>query len=237
MLAFVQTLNTVPMKTYLTFKSAKPKELPEEFRRDDVRYPEELVEYFLQEFTSPGDVVLDPFMGFGTTLLVAERLDRVCYGVEFDENRWKYVQSIVTHPERAIHGDSTKLQDLDLPEISFSITSPPYMGKHHKENPFTAYSTKFEGYPKYLDTIRDIYAQLGTTLKPNGRALIEVANLKHEDGVLTTLAWDIAREVSKVLHFVGEIVILWDTTYGYGYDHSYGLLFERRLDTSAGNPR
>lgn len=217
------------MKTYISLKTEKPTVLPEEFRNDDVRYTEELVEYFLREFTGTGDYVFDPFMGFGTTLVVAEKLGRVGYGVEFDERRCNYARSLLKHPERAVNGDSTKLDSIDIPNFSFSITSPPYMGKHHKENPFTAYSTLFEveGYELYLSTIRDIYEQLGRKLKPHGLAVVEVANLKHEDGSLTTLAWDIAREISKVLRFTGETIITWDNTYGYGYDHSYCLMFER----------
>jgi hypothetical protein len=53
--------------------------------------------------------------------------------------------------------------------------------------------------------------------------VLEVANLKIE-GELTTLAWDIAEEVSKVLRFEGEAVACWDR-YDYGYDHSYCLIF------------
>jgi hypothetical protein len=52
---------------------------------------------------------------------------------------------------------------------------------------------------------------------------LEVANLKSEKQV-TTLAWDVGREISKVLRFEGEVVVCWDK-YGYGYDHSYCLVF------------
>lgn len=213
------------MKTYLHLRNEQQRELPEEFRSDDVRYTEGLVEHFLLEFTKSGDTVLDPFMGFGTTLLVGERLGRVCFGVEYDERRWRYVQSILQHPERALHGDSTMLSTLELPDFDFSITSPPYMGRHHKENPFTAYSTEGDGYGQFLETLKGIYNQLNAKLKPSGRAVIEVSNLKHEDGTLTELAWDIAGEVSKVLSFEGEVVVTWENGYNYGYDHSYCLVF------------
>ena len=42
-------------------KNAKRDQLPVRFRQDDVRYSENLVELFLQEFTSAGDIVFDPF--------------------------------------------------------------------------------------------------------------------------------------------------------------------------------
>lgn len=219
------------MKTFLSLKNCQSKELPAEFANQDVRYSEALVEHFLQEFTKEGDVVLDPFMGFGTTLLVAERLKRTCFGVEFDQGRHHYVQSILQHPELALHGDSTALDTLPIPEIDFSITSPPYMGKHHTENPFTAYSTLLDtaggGYDNYLKDMTKIYGKIADKLKPNGRAILEVSNLKHEDGSITTLAWDIARAVSEVLNFEGEIVMCWHDDCGYGYDHSYCLVFRK----------
>jgi DNA modification methylase len=34
--------------------------------------------------TKPGEIVLDTFMGSGTTLIAAERTGRVCYGLEID---------------------------------------------------------------------------------------------------------------------------------------------------------
>lgn len=40
------------------------------------RYPKKLAEFFILSGTNPGDVVLDPFAGSGTTGIVAELLDR-----------------------------------------------------------------------------------------------------------------------------------------------------------------
>ena len=45
-------------------------------------YPEWLPEFFIKLFTDPGDLVLDPFAGSGTTCRVAERLGRVTMGIE-----------------------------------------------------------------------------------------------------------------------------------------------------------
>lgn len=213
-------------KTFLLLNNEKPMQLPENFHGDDVRYTETLVEHFLEEYTRPGDIVLDPFMGFGTTLVVAERMGRVAYGIEYDAARCAYVRSLVKHPERAIHGDSRDLSALDLPtQIDFSITSPPYMGHHHKENPFTAYTTEGDGYRAYLDTLKNIYSQIKTRMPSNANLVVEVANLKHDDAPITTLAWDIGRELSTVLTFQGEVIVGWEPTYGFGYDHSYCLVF------------
>lgn len=219
------------LKTFLHLRNEHKAELPEEFHGNDVRYSEGLVERFILDYSKNGDVVFDPFMGYGTTLVVAERFDRKGYGIEFDERRWQYCRNLLQHPERALNGDSRKLSEFDLPPIDFSITSPPYMGSHHREDPLTNYSAEFEikhGYKKYLDDLASIYRQMSAHLSIGARVVIEVSNLKHElENTVTTLAWDIARSVSEVLHFEGEIIICWENGYGYGYDHSYCLLFSR----------
>lgn len=45
-------------------------------------FPEELPEWFIKLFTKENDVVLDPFMGSGTTLFVSNRLKRNSIGIE-----------------------------------------------------------------------------------------------------------------------------------------------------------
>jgi DNA modification methylase len=46
----------------------------------------------IKDCTRSGDIVLDPFLGSGTTLMAAEKTDRICYGIELDP---KYVDVII----------------------------------------------------------------------------------------------------------------------------------------------
>jgi len=45
-------------------------------------FPQKLPEWFIKLFTKEGDLVLDPFMGSGTTLVVAQRLKRNSMGID-----------------------------------------------------------------------------------------------------------------------------------------------------------
>src|SRR5690242_6141432 len=115
------------MRSFIRMKNRQARKLPPEFRSQDVRYADELVSTFLQHYTKPGDVVLDPFAGYGTTLLVAEAMGRIPLGVELDEARAAYVRSLLRAPDALLHGDARHLADYALPPCDFSMTSPPFM--------------------------------------------------------------------------------------------------------------
>ena len=61
---------------------------PERLRNGDGRAlhpaqkPERLLEILISASSSPGDLVLDPFIGAGTAAVVAERLGRDWIGIE-----------------------------------------------------------------------------------------------------------------------------------------------------------
>jgi len=54
--------------------------------------PVELVADAILDCTARGDIVLDAFLGSGTTVIAAERVGRICYGLELDP---RYVDTIV----------------------------------------------------------------------------------------------------------------------------------------------
>ncbi|MEN9937033.1 MAG: hypothetical protein RLZZ387_3612 [Chloroflexota bacterium] len=218
------------MRTFLRLKNRRAHRLPDTFRDEELRYPEELVATFLRQHTRPGDVVLDPFAGYGTTLTVAEQMGRVPLGVEADERRVAYARALLRDPAALHCADSRRLAELGLPPCDFAMTSPPFMERGDAEYPLEGYRPTGAGYEDYLRELTDVFAQVRDVMRPGALAVLEVANLRGSAGV-TTLAWDVARAVGEVLRFEGEVVVGWDS-YAYGYDHSYCLLF-RRLPGSA----
>jgi hypothetical protein len=211
------------MRTFIQLANTHARPLPAALQADDVRYADALVAHFLQQWTRPGDVVFDPFAGFGTTLLVAEALGRVPVGLEYDLERVEYIRTQLHQPAAIIHGDARRLATYGLPPFDLAMTSPPYMQRNDPTDPLAAYATPGRGYAAYLDDLQSVYAQMVPLMKTGARVVLEVSNLKGPEGV-TPLAWDVARAVGAVLSFEGEIVIGWDH-YGYGYDHSYCLVF------------
>lgn len=55
--------------------------------------PVEIIMYALSNSSKVGDIVLDPFLGSGSTLIACEKTNRACYGMELDP---KYVDVIVS---------------------------------------------------------------------------------------------------------------------------------------------
>lgn len=45
-------------------------------------FPVGLPSFFIKAFSDAGDIIYDPFLGSGTTMLAAEQLSRLCYGIE-----------------------------------------------------------------------------------------------------------------------------------------------------------
>ena len=213
------------VQTWLPLTKGNKTVLPSRFRHEDVRSSENMLEFFINEFTEKGQIVFDPFAGFGTTLLVAEEMSRVGYGIEYSKPKVNYVHGLLDHPEHLIHGDSRNLMDYDLPLFDLCLTSPPYTNENDAENPFVDYRQKGFDYPSYLQEMSRIFSQVAHKLNSSGHVVVEASNLK-KNGHVTTLAWDIAGEISKFLNFEGETIICWDK-YGYGYNHSYCLVFSK----------
>ncbi|MCK9903617.1 site-specific DNA-methyltransferase [Frankia sp. Cpl3] len=97
-----------------------------------------LVRHIITTFTEPGDLVVDPMCGIGTTLVEAAHLGRNALGIEY-EPRWAGIgrtNAALAHTQGAtgtiqlITGDSRRLPAL-APETArgqaaLILTSPPY---------------------------------------------------------------------------------------------------------------
>jgi len=61
-------------------------------RNHSATFPEALPEWFINLFTEEGDWVLDPFVGSGTTIRVAQRMGRHSVGVESQAHYYEMVR-------------------------------------------------------------------------------------------------------------------------------------------------
>ena len=68
-----------------------------EFGRDRGKHPTQkplaLMDWLISTYTNEGDVVLDPFMGSGTTGVAAQNLNRNFVGIEKDKSYYEHAKS------------------------------------------------------------------------------------------------------------------------------------------------
>ena len=97
----------------------------------------------IAHYTQPGDLVLDPMCGIGTTLIEAIYQGRHAVGVEY-EPHWVDVTRAnlalahdagITHDATVVHGDARHLLTLlpphSLGQAALVVTSPPYGPSTH----------------------------------------------------------------------------------------------------------
>lgn len=54
-------------------------------RQHPTQKPVALMRWLVAQYTQPGDLILDPYMGSGTTLVAAKHLGRRCIGIEIEQ--------------------------------------------------------------------------------------------------------------------------------------------------------
>jgi DNA modification methylase len=191
---------------------------------DDVHAVESLVAEAIERYSRPGDVVLDPFAGYGTTLVVAERLGRRAVGVDLLAERAETARRRTA--ELVVVGDARELDALVAGPVDLCVTSPPYMNDaDHPENPLTSYRTLDGDYRTYLRELDGVFAAAARLVRPGGHLVVNVANIRTERG-LTPLAWDVGRLVRRHLRLVDEYVVCWDGGPAW-LSGDYWLVFRR----------
>lgn len=85
------------------------------------RFPVALPTFFLKAYSDPGDSVLDPFLGSGTTLIAAERQGRVCYGMEILP---RYCDVILARWEQYTGEEAVLVQELPQTAHDVGLSEP-----------------------------------------------------------------------------------------------------------------
>lgn len=181
---------------------------------DDVRFPASLARAVIGAFSREGDLVLDPFAGYGTTAIVAVGMGRRAVAVELLEDRVAHIRLRLGSAEpraTVVRGDARDLQRLVAGPVDLCLTSPPYMAAvDHPENPLTGYRTHDGDYVTYLAELEAVFVQIVRLLRPGGHLVLNVADPRGEGGHVTPLVADLRSRCARHLLLRQEVAIGWD---------------------------
>lgn len=195
-----------------TFEAERPTDAEE-----DVHMVASLVDHVIERCSEPGELVFDPFAGFGTTITRAVALGRAALGIELLPERVEHLQRSVPGAH-VIEGDARELLRLvhsHAPagrdgSVDLVLTSPPYMtAEHHDADPLTAYERDGGDYDRYLIELGLVARQCARLVRPGGYVVWNVADIHHA-GATTPLIGDCAQVLTQHLEHVGTTEIYWD---------------------------
>jgi len=176
---------------------------------EDVHFTRAVADTVVGAFSEPGGWVLDPFAGFGTTLLAAARRGRHCVGLELLEQRARLVRRRLNREGHIVIGDARQVGNLLRQPVDLCFTSPPYMtAEGHPQNPLTGYTSLDGNYQTYLNELEDVFRQVAHLLRQNGYLVINVADTGPAGA--TSLVADLELRAAQHLHLERRLAVRWD---------------------------
>lgn len=232
-----QRLNDLDGKTWTRysisiwefFKSSEENRL-----RHPALFPQALIQRILEIYTRPGDTILDPFMGAGSSLIAAQMLKRRSIGFEISPEYISLAKKRVQinkedyrrqFQPQIYFEDARSLKDhIAQNSIDLVVTSPPYWDVHRQRRTADRKSPRpysqspqdlgnISSYSAFLDNLSIIFGQLYSVLKPKRWCILIVMDLRKRHRFYPFHIDCIHRMNS--CGFILEDIIIWDRRRDY----------------------
>jgi hypothetical protein len=251
---FQNRMNDMDPKEWIKFQKSwfihDPPRRRKEVLRHPAKFPETMVQEFIEFFTKRGETVFDPMVGTGSTLIASLRSGRNSIGIELNPTYATIAKELVKQEREdlgseylevqadVIAGDASELADFDLPVFDYVITSESdELDVVYSEDP--ADLGNISDYDEFFERLVAIYSKIQPHLKPRGYITIIVKNIK-KGGRIYPLAWDLGKRLGEIFTLKDEKIWCQDdirlAPYGMGNAwvsntfHHYCLQFRNEPD-------
>jgi len=200
-------------------------------------YPIALAKKCIEVFSHEGELIIDPFVGSGTTLVAARDIGRNAVGFDLNQNyinlaeeRLGQLNFLGTNQQFPICDDALNIDQYIKPNtVSLILTSPPYanlLNRKRKNKSMRSDDRKNEQYLKveqysqdprdlgtknyeeYGEMLKEIYSKLLTLLKPKAHCVINVPDFWWENKRITLHITVI--EALRSIGYEFRNTIIWD---------------------------
>lgn len=235
----------------------KPSDISHEIDLHPASFPPPMIREFIGFFSKPGDRVLDPFVGTGSTLVACDETGRKGVGIELYE---KYANTAISRTDFEVIVGDARVVVPQLKErgskFNLCITSPPYWNILKKTRDYNQQLRAQKGldlkygdskadfgliplFEKFLEELVSFFINTGSVLVNKGHLVIFIQNFRDKEESVP-LAFELTLKLmhSGAYRFLGERIWLQNQKilrpYGYPYafvsnvHHHYCLIFQKR---------
>lgn len=182
----------------------------------------DVIKRIISIFTNPDEVVLDPFMGTGSTLLAANVLDRKAIGFEInekyisvaDEKLKRYKDSYYIICDSCINISKYLYEE----SVDLCITSLPYWkipnkfnSTNRKHNDYTLLMKNIgntNSYTSYLKNLSKVFLGVYEVLKPDKMCIVIVTD-RRKRNKFYPIHMDLTNVMAET-GFILEDLMIWD---------------------------
>lgn len=218
-------------------------------------FPEQLAERLINIYTkNSGEVILDPFLGVGTTLRAAYKLGRAGVGIDLNKEYCQIAKKRISAYQKSLFensaekyfepkifiGDSRNLgKYIKKNSVDLVVTSPPYwdilnMKRTADKKSQRNYSGSktdlgnIQSYEEFLQDLKAVYQKVFDVLKPNKRCCCVVMDIRKKDKF-----YPFHEDQTRIMREIGfelEEYAIWDRQKEYNNMKTLGFPYVFRFN-------
>ena len=209
-------------------------------------FPTALVERLLEIYAHRGEMILDPFLGSGSTLIAAQRLGMKGIGLDISKDYIRLFHKRLldekadSYTVQAINDDARYLSKYVAPgTVDLCLTSPPYWNvlrarRSADFKPGRYYSDDINdlgnigNYDLFLDELKCVFSEVYTALKKGRYCLAIVMDIRKKNRFYP-LHMELTRNLTD-LGFILDDIIIWDRRMEYNNLRPLGFPYVFRVN-------